>query len=137
MAADYQMNPEIKRRWIAALTSGEYKQGRAALVISPDDEHDEPRYCCLGVLCVLAQQEGVGEFIGNVFKDDEDKYSDDEGSGRFESDAELTIGVQEWSDIHTVYGLFFDEHDKAQTLATLNDGGMPFSEIAKIIDANF
>jgi hypothetical protein len=38
------MNPEIKAKWIAALRSGEYAQGRYAL-------RDGDHFCCLGVLC--------------------------------------------------------------------------------------
>ena len=37
------MDADIKREWVAALRSGEYKQGRGQLCI---DDH----YCCLGVL---------------------------------------------------------------------------------------
>jgi hypothetical protein len=39
------MNAEIKAKWLEALRSGRYPQGRKAL----RDEHDQ--YCCLGVLC--------------------------------------------------------------------------------------
>lgn len=39
------MNPEIKAKWIAALTSGEYEQTRNYLHRIDDG------YCCLGVLC--------------------------------------------------------------------------------------
>ena len=42
------MNPELKARWIAALRSGDYKQGTEALY-SPEMD----AYCCLGVLAEL------------------------------------------------------------------------------------
>jgi hypothetical protein len=45
------MNPEYKAKWIAALRSGAYKQGREAL--RNDDE-----FCCLGVLCDVIDQNG-------------------------------------------------------------------------------
>lgn len=38
------MPKNIKDKWVAALRSGDYKQGREWLVV--DD-----KYCCLGVLC--------------------------------------------------------------------------------------
>lgn len=42
------MDAEIKTRWLAALRSGEYKQGRRSLrVLQPDGSYT---YCCLGVL---------------------------------------------------------------------------------------
>lgn len=48
------MNAEIKRRWMVALRSGEYEQGRGYL---HDQEYNT--YCCLGVLCLIAEEEGV------------------------------------------------------------------------------
>jgi hypothetical protein len=44
------MNAEIKQKWLAALRSGQYEQGRCAL---RTDEGGQRRYCCLGVLCDL------------------------------------------------------------------------------------
>ncbi len=41
------MNKEIKEKWLKALRSGEYKQGRGYL---RKESGDEDRYCCLGVL---------------------------------------------------------------------------------------
>ena len=37
------MNKEVKDKWVAALKSGKYKQGRGQL-------NGESGYCCLGVL---------------------------------------------------------------------------------------
>lgn len=45
-----KMNPDIKARWVAALRSGEYKQGRGRLRSSANE------FCCLGVLCNLHAQ---------------------------------------------------------------------------------
>ena len=39
-----------KAKWIAALTSGEYTQGKGALRTV---YQDHSKYCCLGVLCNL------------------------------------------------------------------------------------
>ena len=38
------MNQELKAKWVAALRSGEYKQGQGAMRPTPDT------YCCLAVL---------------------------------------------------------------------------------------
>ena len=44
------------QKWIAALRSGEYKQGRSYL-------RDGAEYCCLGVLCdVYRKETGKGEW---------------------------------------------------------------------------
>lgn len=40
-----KMDPEMKKRWVEALRSGKYKQGKGRL---HDEVHDT--YCCLGVL---------------------------------------------------------------------------------------
>lgn len=42
-----KLDPEFKAKWIAALRSGEYSQGRFRLFKGDD-------YCCLGVGCVVA-----------------------------------------------------------------------------------
>lgn len=39
------MNRELKTKWLEALRSGKYKQGRSALRTIQDE------FCCLGVLC--------------------------------------------------------------------------------------
>lgn len=52
------MAPELKAKWIAALRSGEYRQGRHAL------RKADGSYCCLGVLCEVAgvKLDVAGEF---------------------------------------------------------------------------
>jgi hypothetical protein len=51
------MNPDVKKRWVAALRSGEYVQGVRAL--KRRTESGGLEYCCLGVLCDLAARDGV------------------------------------------------------------------------------
>lgn len=46
----YQLS-ELQEKWLTALESGKYKQGRAFLG-SPDTG-----LCCLGVLCVVAERD--------------------------------------------------------------------------------
>ncbi len=46
-----KMNPEVKTKWIAALRSGDYKQGKNKL------RSDTNHFCCLGVLCNIHAQE--------------------------------------------------------------------------------
>lgn len=45
-----KMKPKVKKLWVQALLSGEYKQGRSRL------RDDKNRFCCLGVLCNLHAQ---------------------------------------------------------------------------------
>jgi hypothetical protein len=41
------MKAELKAQWVAALRSGDYKQGRYRL-------QEADGFCCMGVLCVVA-----------------------------------------------------------------------------------
>lgn len=51
------MDPELKAKWVAALRSGEYKQGTGVL-------HNGEGYCCIGVFCeVSADPSWDGEYI--------------------------------------------------------------------------
>lgn len=43
------MNPEIKQKWVAALRSGKYVQGKGTL--KRNNEDGTAKYCCLGVIC--------------------------------------------------------------------------------------
>lgn len=43
-----KMNPDIKIKWIEALRSGKFKQGKGRFYQKNSDT-----YCCLGVLCVI------------------------------------------------------------------------------------
>lgn len=53
------MRKAVKKKWLEALRSGEYKQGKRTLRrIEADGGYS---YCCLGVLCDLAVKEGVIE----------------------------------------------------------------------------
>lgn len=53
------MDAEIKAEWVAALRSGEYKQGQEFLAYAHDDGSVE--YCCLGVLCEILATRGMLE----------------------------------------------------------------------------
>lgn len=109
------MNEAVKEMWKAALISGEYEQGVGDLK-SPRD-----KYCCLGVLSELYRKEtGKGEWTADS------RFLDVTGdiSGSF-----LTEGVRKWAELPTScpsVGPSF--------LHSLNDNGVPFVEIAKLLD---
>ncbi|WP_086846945.1 hypothetical protein [Amycolatopsis kentuckyensis] len=108
------MNPGIKRRWVEALRSGDYRQGTGQL--SRDD-----KFCCLGVLCDVAVKSGVTVST----------KTDDRSTGYDNSFVFLPPRVQEWAGL--------PENDPniavANTwLSSLNDDGASFAEIADLID---
>lgn len=49
------MNADVKAKWLAALRSGDYRQGTDRL------NYGNATYCCLGVLCEIAVAERATE----------------------------------------------------------------------------
>lgn len=80
------MNKEIKALWIEALESGQYQQGRGML------RNEKGEYCCLGVLCELAVQEGVIDTSREYASQNGNSYTEYDGSWHTISDK-----VREWS----------------------------------------
>lgn len=119
------MNKTIAKKWIKALRSGAYEQGQDMLV-TPTDQ-----FCCLGVLCNLAVDAGVGKWV----KGDVDSQGNEYGFVVTKSDAssyELPEAVRTWAGMKSEDGRLPFIH----SLAYLNDGGATFEEIADIIEAN-
>lgn len=79
------MNKEVKKKWIAALRSGEYNQidGRLA-------SEDGSKHCCLGVLCELGTKEKICEKV----------VDNSELIGYDDESHELPISVQHWAVIN-------------------------------------
>jgi hypothetical protein len=120
------MNPAIKQRWVAALKSGQYQQGRTAL-------RYRDNFCCLGVLCDIAVHDGVARWSKMA---DDDYFCLDE--------AELPpAAVMAWAGLGTIWrDPYIDGHAVNQEgpigLAQINDGetgrDYTFNEIADLID---
>ena len=69
------MKREVKKLWLDALKSGEYKQGKGNLKLTKAGKPDQ--HCCLGVLCELS--------ITNQYPSS--AWRDNRGSGRSEGRA--------------------------------------------------
>jgi hypothetical protein len=52
---DRHLKPEVKKAWVQALRSGDYTQSTGRL-------RTEGGFCCLGVLCDLAVDAGIGKW---------------------------------------------------------------------------
>lgn len=145
------MNAEIKARWIAKL--GVATQGTGALRPEPD------KRCCLGVLDDVAAEDGVGAWddAGDgclIFRESDAEH----GWTLRQSGDMLTSGVMSWAgldddagttltldqirpfidedlmlDIENRYG-DTDTGTGTVSLAELNDIGVDFATIAKLID---
>ena len=121
------MNRKIKKLWIKALRSGEFKQCKGYL-------SKDGKYCALGVLSVLGLLEGACS------------YNEIEGLGHFDNRKfTLSYNVMKWAGIAQDNERYLDpeEHQvkikfkkKKATILNLNDEGKSFKEIAQIIQEN-
>lgn len=127
------MNPEIKKQWVEALRSGEYKRVVGYLRIGDDSR---PKFCCLGVLCDLAEKAGIGRwepFQTDYYKEDGGRfmfrtnYADDFSPGI------LPLGVRDWAGLAS-RGAKVDVQNFETSLALLNDNGFTFEQIADVIE---
>lgn len=129
------MNKNIKKRWVAALRSGDYQQGR--FYLQTIDKHGS-RFCCLGVLCDLAEQDGVVEQAEPFASEDGEKihlvYNDPSPTGVDGRTASvLPRAVQKWSGLDSAQPVLHGRHE-AYDLIGLNDSGASFECIADIIE---
>lgn len=112
------MKKDIAVQWVAALRSGQYKQGKGKL----RDKHDN--YCCLGVLCDIL---GVEWFKNDI----ECNYSTSKDSRATKF---LPESIVEESGMRTTAGKYDYAND---SLVAKNDNSVAFSEIADIIEQNW
>jgi len=136
------MKADIRRRWTAALRSGEYAQGSGQLLFEQADSGAR-QYCCLGVLCDLAARDGVvegpvpHEDLGGGVQMAFVGASRWDGSPGVElADVVLPHAVADWAGIEGADPWIVVGTDPAERerLSSLNDEGADFLEIADIID---
>lgn len=110
-------------KWVAALRSGEYAQGRGLL-------RSEDGYCCLGVLCdVFMKETGEGEWADPLENGDLYFRLDNESEGYFPPQR-----VYEWAGLVEKDGSYTDLRHLT-SLVDLNDNRVPFEEIANVIES--
>lgn len=137
------MNPEIKQKWLDALRSGEYEQAKGALRKQDDEGND--LFCCLGVLCdIVAKGDWVEaqeyddqpvEFGFNVEYHD---YHTGDPRTYFESGVlpKQILNIVGLEDANPLVKT--DDPEEIAigvNLASLNDRGMSFAELADLIEA--
>lgn len=111
------MNKAIKKQWVKALRSGEYKQGRDQL------RNDSDRFCCLGVLCnlhaqahpkIAAKQNDARHYMGEQ--------------------TVLPPSVAKWAGLSNTAGGDVRIDDWTDDLASHNDAGYTFEDLANAIE---
>ena len=122
------MKKEIAEKWVEALRSGKFNQGRNYLKRTTGEE---ATHCCLGVLCELhneLNEETIEEssmWLGEVGNKDS-IHTFDGATGA------LSITVQHWAGIKTDNGSV-----GGYCLTTMNDDAEnSFAEIADFIEKN-
>lgn len=141
------MKADIKERWVEELRSGKYIQGGGDLHwIGPvgNREKAQERFCCLGILSKMCAEAGAV-----VAEKDDHMYT--VAYGESMDTAYLPKEVVEWAGLvydgerqytdapieeargilHT--GLHVPSQD-VRSLAMMNDSGVPFEEIAQVIE---
>ena len=108
------MNKDIKKKWIEALRSGEYKQAQHQL-------RDGDCFCCLGVLCDIHSRETGVEWDNGFYE---------------RNQTHLPLLVIIWAGLGSENVYLSDN----SCLTDYNDGSMfvdtkNFAEIADIIEA--
>lgn len=117
------MNAELKAKWVEALRSGKYQQGRAVL------RNAEDQMCCLGVLLDVDAPDGWSSCVTNIPGEIAHRLHERGSySGDFlHVDYRKSIGLTaEMEDGETI----------AHRLAAMNDEGQSFAQIADFIEQN-
>ena len=124
------MNQAIGKRWVEALESGQFRKGSRALhhIVGDVPDRDQDEFCCLGVLCLLAMDDGV-ELLPDV-------GIWDSGTGRkrqgYDGDTgSLPERVRAWAGMGSTSGLLPPE--VRDDLAQINDRTESFGPVAAAI----
>jgi len=141
------MNPEVKQLWLNALRSGKYTQGKSLL------RPTESTYCCLGVLCQIAEERDICKYIpsedhAGFTIQYPDVFQDGFCDGNVYEDSELPWVVKQWAGLESenpkvtmnernikegYIGII--QSEKVLSLAELNDNfSYSFTELADIIE---
>jgi hypothetical protein len=130
------MKETIAKKWVQALRSGRYKQGKDLLKkITKKQE----RHCCLGVLCDLYNKEQKLKNKPPIKQKIERDISNRYDVVRFGTTAELLpTTVRRWAGVKTSDGMIlFEDYIRRDSLSSLNDQGVTFKSIANLIEKHF
>lgn len=102
---DVRLPKRFKEKWVKALRSGNYKQGKESLYT----EHTNS-FCCLGVACAITYKGPVKNLAWHSY---------------------IELG-EDWSE--NVPKLLVNDEGIPEKLAKMNDDGKTFKQIAAYID---
>ncbi len=131
------MNPHIRDEWVRRLLSGNYRQGRAYL--NWTDSTGNTYFCCLGVLCEAAADQGIVTRVPYSNVSGVIGYQS-RGHGSDQSSTVLPQAVKRWAGLLSVNPLVKAHlqpgpDNGAFDLAHLNDQySLPFGRLATLIE---
>jgi len=127
------MKKDIKKLWVEDLLSGNHGQTVGALKVGK-------RFCCLGRLCDLSVEYGIGVWVTNKYGTETFVCSDGRGNPTDTLNRSvhcLPKPVAEWAglgDDPTEVGINCAYKGKNYFyLSNMNDSGITFPEIAEVI----
>lgn len=136
------MDAAKKAQWIAALRSGDFKQGHSCLQTS------RQTFCCLGVACEIAAKENIVEFVVNDYGSGYRQYSNNNDAlinSTLPDPVSAWLGLFDMNPSVVVKDLPADLYEKVRktgwststiSLVELNDSIMfNFNQIADVIEA--
>jgi hypothetical protein len=116
------MKKAVQVAWVKALRSGKFEQGRDMLCQVHEGRRE---FCCLGVLCTLAEEAGVT--VGT-----ETEYHDGTLVKWGGEEKVLPQSVIDWAGMSSGVG---KRHGGAEiSLAMMNDQGEKFAHLADTIE---
>jgi len=125
------MDRDLMKKWVKALRSGKYKQGKQVL------QNAKGEFCCLGVLADILGQETRGSEASCVityeFPKELECFDTWPLQGGF-GNPRIKLTSKEEYDLNKRSK--FNNFWRAATLADLNDNNFTFKRIADIIERN-
>ena len=106
------MKEALKKKWVEALRSGEFRQGKGKLRITD-------RYCCLGVLLEIDGSVAYSKKHGWHFRGSGERVA--EWNSYFTSEYRRALNITLSTE---------------RILARMNDDGTPFDEIANYLETH-
>lgn len=128
------MDSSLKQKWVRALRSGKYKQATGAL-------RNEDGFCCLGVLCDVYDPDKWVQPIPPLDEDEDDdgkwNYADDGDNYMYDTTEVLPEHITRIAGLtaqnpEVPYGI----DGEMKSLASINDDGATFHEIADLIETH-
>ena len=129
------MNEAIATRWIEELESGRWKKGVGQLHVQTGAQIDvtKDRFCCLGVLCRMAINDGVRVGVA-MRRDTRYRYKDQHQVSYNGKSGELPEQVRTWAGLRTRLGEIPHEEPKVpDDLSSINDRTSDFSAVVAAI----